>query len=81
MRLTKNEGMGEGHAQTTERLEKMIHEIGVARFAGRLQSGVLPKEVGYEVLYSFVSKEKERPLLSRIAHIVLQKKDRLDGGL
>jgi len=58
-------------------LEATIRDIGVARFVGRINSGVVETEVGYKALDRYVAKTKERPALSRLASFLLDKEDAL----
>lgn len=58
-------------------LEATIRDIGVARFVGRINSGVVETEVGYKALDRYVAKTKERPVLSRLASFLLDKEDAL----
>lgn len=58
-------------------LEATIRDIGVARFVGRINSGVVETEVGYKALDSYVAKTKQRPALSRLASFLLDKDDAL----
>lgn len=52
-------------------LHRTIESIGIARFVGRINSGIIPSEEGYAALELFVSKAKSRPFLSRISNLVL----------
>lgn len=47
-------------------LEKTIEAIGLARFVGRINSGVIPATEGYEAVKKYVAAERERPLISRL---------------
>lgn len=53
-----------------ERQLVTIDEIGLARFVGRINSGVIPSDQGYEAIEQFVAKEKQRPLLSTLSRVV-----------
>lgn len=52
-------------------LEATIRDIGLARFVGRINSGVIPEHEGYAAVERFLAHEKERPLLSRVTQAVL----------
>lgn len=56
-------------------LQQTIEEIGLARFIGRINSGVIPTDVGFRAMEVFVSSEKERPLLSKLTQVVLGRTD------
>jgi len=59
-----------------DELLSTIREIGLARFVGRINSGLIPASQGFEAVERFVSLERDhRPLLSRICQIVLHKRD------
>ena len=58
-----------------QELEHTIEKIGVARFVGRINSGLVEPEIGYKVVNSFVSRESNRPLLSRLSHLLLGRSD------
>jgi len=62
-----------------ERLDKTLAEIGVARFVGRINAGVIESTEGYEAVERLVSREKARPLLSRLSHAILGKTDTFDS--
>lgn len=57
--------------EVNEKLEQTLDKIGVVRFVGRINSGVIPSEAGYKVLEHFVSRDSERPWISKIAHALL----------
>lgn len=56
-------------------LQRTIEEIGLARFIGRVNSGVIPSDVGFRAMEMFVSSEKERPFLSKLTQVVLGRTD------
>lgn len=56
-------------------LLQLIEDIGVARFVGRINAGVVSSEHGYAALEYFVDKAKERPLASKVAHAVFGRVD------
>lgn len=51
----------------TVRFVLQIQEIGLARFIGRINAGVIPAEEGYRAVERFVSKEHKRPFISSVA--------------
>ena len=56
-------------------LQDTLSEIGLARFIGRISSGVIPDHAGYEAVQHFVSHEKTRPLLSVFTQALLGRPD------
>jgi len=56
-------------------LLKTIQEIGIARFVGRINAGIIPPDQGYAAVEHFISHAKERPLVSKVAHMVLGRVD------
>ncbi len=56
-------------------LQQMIEQIGIARFVGRINSGVIPSDTGYAAVEHFVSHAKQRPLLSRLTYLMLGRAD------
>ncbi|MFW5333260.1 hypothetical protein [Hydrogenophaga sp. ZJX-1] len=56
-------------------LLKTIEQIGIARFVGRINAGVIPTEQGYAAVEHFVAHAKERPFVSKVAHMVLGRVD------
>ncbi len=58
-----------------EELQRTIEQIGIARFVGRINSGVIPSERGYAAVEHFVAQAKQRPLLSKLTYMVLGRID------
>lgn len=58
-----------------EELQRTIEQIGIARFVGRINSGVIPSERGYAAVEHFVAHAKKRPLLSKLTHLMLGRAD------
>lgn len=56
-------------------LQDTIKEIGLARFVGRINSGVIPSDVGLEAVEFFVTQREHRPFVSRLVHSVLGRRD------
>lgn len=56
-------------------LLRLIEDIGVARFVGRINAGVVSSEHGYAALEHFVAQAKERPLASKVAHAMFGRVD------
>ena len=56
-------------------LLRTIEEIGIARFVGRINAGIIPADQGYAAVEHFVSHAKERPFVSKVAHMVLGRVD------
>ena len=55
-----------------------IREIGLARFVGRIQSGVVAMDAGYEAVDRFVAIEKQRPFVSRLSQALAGRTDAYD---
>jgi hypothetical protein len=60
------------------RLDETVREIGVARFVGRINSGVIDATGGYRAVERFANEQSERSLLSRVTHMLLGRKDTFD---
>lgn len=58
-----------------ELLEAKISEIGLARFVGRINSGLIPPSLGYEAVQNFLAHEKQRPFLSRLTQALVGRTD------
>lgn len=58
-----------------DELRGTLKEIGVARFVGRINAGLIDYETGFLTVREFVASEKERPLLSRVAQFVTGRND------
>lgn len=58
------------------RLDETVEEIGVARFIGRINSGVIDPEAGYDAVERYVERTERRPLLSRVAQFLFGREDR-----
>lgn len=56
-------------------LHQLIRRIGVARFVGRVNSGLLSPTDGYKAIESYMSLERRRPIASRLAHLLLHRDD------
>jgi hypothetical protein len=56
-------------------LQETLKKIGLARFIGRINSGVIPDHAGYEAVQNFVSDEQSRPLLSLFTQALLGRTD------
>lgn len=72
--------MNQNHAESAglgydPELLQTIEQIGIARFVGRINAGVIPTEQGYAAVEHFVSHAKERPFASKVAHMVLGRVD------
>ncbi len=51
-------------------LFSQLQSIGVARFVGRINSGVIEPEAGYKCVEMLVEAEEKRPWVSRISHLL-----------
>lgn len=58
-----------------EELQRTIKQIGIARFVGRVNSGVIPSDEGYAAVEAYVEEAKKRPLLSKITMMMLGNRD------
>jgi hypothetical protein len=58
-----------------EVLVRQIAEIGLPRFVGRLNSGLIPLEEGYRAVEVFVAAAKQRPFISRLGQSILGRTD------
>jgi hypothetical protein len=54
-----------------EELDRLLSEIGLARFAGRVHAGLLPSEAAYEAIERHAATERGRPLTSQLLHALL----------
>lgn len=73
---TRSTGATEGTLDTEAgRLDDTVREIGVARFVGRINSGVIDPARGYQAVERLTSEQTERPFLSRLSHILMGRTD------
>lgn len=56
---------------TVAQLAATLHEIGVARFEGRIEAGLIDKTEGEAVMEQFIEEQRTRPWVSRVANLVL----------
>lgn len=61
-------------------LDTEVRRIGVARFVGRINAGVIDASSGYEAVERFAVEQEERPLLSKLSHLLLGKTDTFTRG-
>lgn len=71
----KNPPKNHTRPAATVDLQKTIESIGIARFVGRINSGVIPGPEGYAVVEQFVARAQARPFLSRLSSAVLGRRD------
>jgi hypothetical protein len=62
-------------ARNAPELDRLVQEIGVARFVGRINAGVIDASEGYQAVERFMAREHDRPLLSRLSHALLGRSD------
>ena len=62
-------------ADTNENLVEEIRKIGLARFVGRINAGVIDASAGYSAVERFNLDERRRPLVSRLTHIFIGRED------
>lgn len=58
-----------------DELQAMIRRIGLARFVGRVNSGVISADVGENAIRRFVDQQRRRPFISRVTHTVCGRTD------
>lgn len=58
-----------------EDLQQTIKQIGIARFVGRINSGVIPSSTGYKAVQAFVGDAERRPFASRLTRLILKNGD------
>ncbi len=75
MKTSHSEANVSAREEELAMLVKTIERIGIARFVGRVNSGVIPSEQGYAAVEQYIAHAKERPLLSRLTHLVLSQSD------
>jgi len=56
---------------TVAELESTLREIGVARFEGRIEAGLIDKTEGEAVVDGFMREQRSRPWVSRVIGLVL----------
>lgn len=57
-----------------EQLGGVIDDIGVTRFVGRIQSGLIDSAAGYAALSRFIAEQERRPLLSEVADVIFSRR-------
>lgn len=65
----------DGDARTIEDLKQVLRDIGIARFASRMDSGIIDPVAGDYVLGWYVQEARKRPLLSKLAHFIAGRED------
>jgi hypothetical protein len=63
------------HTDEAVALAATLREIGVARFIGRINSGVIDSTEGYKALERYAVEVEDRPLLSRLSHLLMGRQD------
>lgn len=58
-----------------DELKEVIQEIGLARFLGRIRSGLILEEEGFAAVEAFLREESKRPLLSKVARALFNRDD------
>jgi hypothetical protein len=58
-----------------DELQSTIKRIGIARFVGRVNSGVIESNAGYAAVEAYVQNAQQRPLVSRITGALLGARD------
>lgn len=59
----------------SEALQRTIGDIGLARFIGRINSGVISTEAGNAAVERFIASEQERPFLSLVSQALFGRRD------
>ncbi|AKJ29792.1 hypothetical protein [Caldimonas brevitalea] len=49
-----------------DKLEHLINDIGIARFVGRINSGLIDPVVGYQIVERFVAQHRSPSLASHL---------------
>lgn len=52
-----------------------IRRIGLARFVSRVNAGVVSPDLGYMAIHTYLNSERERPLVSRLTHLLVGRQD------
>ncbi len=60
-------------------LDVLIATIGLARFVGRINSGLIDERKGYDAVARFMQHAHRRPFLSRLSHAMLGRTDTFEG--
>lgn len=58
-----------------EELQLTLKQIGIARFVGRINSGVIPSSEGYDAVEAYVENAQQRPFLSKLTSVLLNRSD------
>jgi hypothetical protein len=58
-----------------EALVDQIRQIGLARFVGRINAGVIDVDQGYRAVERFAAQEGRRPLLSALGRALVGRSD------
>ena len=58
-----------------EDLKLTLQKIGIARFVGRINSGVIPSSEGYDAVEAYVDNAQQRPFLSKLTSALLNRAD------
>lgn len=58
-----------------DQLDILISTIGLARFVGRINSGLIDERTGYDTVARFMQHAHRRPFLSRLSHAMLGRTD------
>jgi len=56
-------------------LRRTIEIIGLARFVGRVNSGLIPSREGYAVVEQFVDQANVRPFVSRLSNLLFHPRE------
>lgn len=64
----------EANEALVEQLGTVIDDIGVTRFVGRVQSGLIDAAAGYAALSRFTAQQEKRPLLSEVADVIFSRR-------
>ena len=67
------EANGPEKLQETSELDRLINEIGVARFAGRISGGFIAELPGYQAIERFIRADVKRPFLSKLSQALLHR--------
>ena len=77
--LTSADPNSEESSGDTDKLVRLITEIGVARFASRISAGIIEELAGYKAIEQFVKADIHRPLFSKLGQAFLLRPNSYDA--
>lgn len=73
--MTESSEVPDPHDREVDAFVEQIHGIGVLRFIGRINSGLIDAGTGYEAVEKFTARQRRRPWLSRLTHLLIGRTD------